>query len=241
MVECTAFVSWNFICFLGVNEQVDDRGHRVVLRVVIPLRTVERILPRVCVVSGIYQAGEKVDALLLNTSTARHQIVWVDEIEEAVPHLQKAWEGARSSDRASDALPVSLILNPEFASLSASSTEVSPRARLTLRPLTTPVLGQDQEQDDAVSDEYDSDHAESFRSMERNASVSSPKVDFKLSGDGGGGGRDVGEEQDAKAEEEGRDRANSSGGGLSGRGVGAGGSSAKNQSGGGAAWSDVKI
>ena len=93
---------------------MDDRGHRVMLRVVIPLRSVERVLPRVCVVEGIYQAGETVDALLLNTANARHQIVWVDEMPEVEPRLMHLWEEARSSARANDALPVSLILNPEF-------------------------------------------------------------------------------------------------------------------------------
>ena len=177
LVECTGFLSMNFVCFLGVNEQVDDRGHRVLLRVVIPLRSIERVLPRVCVVPGIYQAGETVDAMLLNTATARHQIVWVDEFPEVEPTLARLWESARSVTRADDALPVSLVLNPEFASLSASSAEGSPRSRLVLRPLMLSGPGQEQpDEEDAVSDEYDSEHAESFLSMHRTTSVSSSKI-----------------------------------------------------------------
>ncbi len=58
------------------------------MRVVIPLRTVERILP-ICVVKGIYELGEKVDAIMLNTNAARHQVVWIDEFDAVLPRLRK--------------------------------------------------------------------------------------------------------------------------------------------------------
>ena len=76
-----------------------------------------------------YNEGEVIDAILLSTVTAKHQIVWVDEFERATTRLNEAWENARKVERADDPLPVSLILNPEFASLTASSNESSPRGR----------------------------------------------------------------------------------------------------------------
>lgn len=38
---------------------------------------------------GIYELGEKVDAIMLNTNAARHQVVWIDEFDAVLPRLRK--------------------------------------------------------------------------------------------------------------------------------------------------------
>jgi hypothetical protein len=198
LVECVGFISVNFVCFLGQFDSVDDRGHKVTLRVIIPLRSIERILP-ICVVKGIYEPGDKVDAVILNTATARHQVVWIDEFDVVLPKLRGAWDKAQVPSRADDALPVSLVLNPEFASMSASSAETSPRSSRRLSVLRAGAVSEEEvsdsdsehaapaafklravpvahtatdEEGDAVSDEYDSDHIESLASIERVAQAS---------------------------------------------------------------------
>jgi hypothetical protein len=71
---------------------------------------------------------------MLNTNSARHQVVWIDEFDSVLPRLRKSWEIATSPEHADDSLPVSLVLNPEFASMSASSAdESSPRGGMVSR------------------------------------------------------------------------------------------------------------
>jgi hypothetical protein len=53
LLEVIAFVSHNFICFLGQKDQVDDKGHPIVIRVVIPLKSIERVIPKACIVRGM--------------------------------------------------------------------------------------------------------------------------------------------------------------------------------------------
>lgn len=135
LVEGMAFVSPKFLSFLSIvdDSEVDDAGRPLQpLRVYFPLRTIDRIDKEMCVVKGVYNEGEPIDALLLSTGNAKHQLVWVDEFDRACQELLKAWEEARRPERADEALPVSLRLNPEFASLEASqsgSVDNSPRRR----------------------------------------------------------------------------------------------------------------
>lgn len=124
---------------------------------------------------------------MLNTSSARHQVVWIDDFQRVLTELRKAWEQANSFEKAHDEvrslcfvffvfltlfpaqLPVSLVLNPEFASMSASSAdESSPRGdRRVLRLAAIQQPPDEELNEDAVSDEYDSEHAESLKSIER--------------------------------------------------------------------------
>lgn len=174
LVEGVAFVTRNFLCFLGnvEGDDVDDAGRPLdPLRVILPLKTVTRIDFEMCVVKGVYNAGEAVDAMLLSAGNAKHQIVWVDEFDRACDALHPAWEDARKPERANDALPVSLVLNPEFASLD-TSTETSPRlsARRPKSALAAKPVMEDvsiDEGDSAVSEEYDSEHVVSVDALQR--------------------------------------------------------------------------
>ncbi len=112
--------------------------------------------------------------MLLCTANAKHQIVWIDEFDRASSSLTGAWEAARKPERFDEALPVSLVLNPEFAS-SEASAESSPRRHSGMagQPVSNAQGRSSQidvsldDGDSAVSEDYDSEHKASVKALSR--------------------------------------------------------------------------
>lgn len=112
--------------------------------------------------------------MLMCTANAKHQLVWIDEFERASASLSSAWEAARKPERLDEALPVSLVLNPEFAS-SEASAETSPRRQSSSgnkgNSSTTKEPSQYdaslEDGDSAVSEDYDSEHKASVKALNR--------------------------------------------------------------------------